>query len=71
VGHNYTEEEGWATRGSTKSGVIRQRLTPIGTTKGRWIGSADDIEEARKLKGNATIAGWGTVLVLEGDSIVE
>jgi hypothetical protein len=47
------------------------KTTPDWNHQGKWIGSADDIEEARKLKGNATIAGWGTVLVLEGDSIVE
>jgi hypothetical protein len=31
----------------------------------------DDIEEAHKLKGNATLIGWGTVIILEGDSILE
>jgi hypothetical protein len=38
---------------------------------GRFIGSADEIEEARKLKENATLAGWGTILILDGDLVVE
>ena len=48
-----------------------EKTDPSWNDKGSWLGSADDIEEAHKLKGNATIAGWATVLVLDGDSIVE
>jgi len=47
------------------------KTDPDWEQKGRWIGSADDIEEARKLKSNATLIGWGIVIILEGDSIVE
>jgi hypothetical protein len=31
----------------------------------------DEVGEALKLKENAMIDGWGTVLILDGDSIVE
>jgi hypothetical protein len=37
----------------------------------RFIGSVDEVGEALKLKENAMIDGWGTVLILDGDSIVE
>jgi hypothetical protein len=44
---------------------------PDWNLKERWIGSADDIEEAREMKGNATLIGWVTVIIFEGDSVVE
>jgi hypothetical protein len=47
------------------------KTDPDWNHKGKWIGSADDIEEAREMKGNATLIGWVTVIIFEGDSVVE
>ncbi len=44
---------------------------PLWNSKGHFIGACESIDEARKLKDNATIAGWGTTLILDGSRIVE
>ena len=48
------------------------KTDPLWNTQGTWIGGAPTIEEARKLKENAVnFAEWPTVLILEGDVVVE
>ncbi|MGA3049698.1 MAG: hypothetical protein ABSD67_24050 [Terracidiphilus sp.] len=48
-----------------------EKSDPQWNHKGRFIGSTEGIEEARKLKESATTIGWGTVLILDGDLVVE
>ena len=48
-----------------------EKTDPTWNQKGRFIGDTDSLEEARKLKANAAIAGWDTVLIIEGSLVVE
>jgi len=47
------------------------KTDPDWNQKGQLIGSVDEIGDARKLKQNAVIVEWGTVVILDEDSIVE
>jgi len=48
-----------------------EKSDPLWNVKGKFIGSTDGLEDARKLTDNARIAGWGTVLILDGDLVVD
>jgi hypothetical protein len=47
------------------------KTDPDWNRKGRFIGSVDEIGDAHKLRDNAISVGWSTVLILDGDTIVE
>jgi hypothetical protein len=47
------------------------KTDPLWNQKGKFIGSADKIEEARKLQESAKVAGWRTVKIYQGDFIVD
>ena len=44
---------------------------PLWNLKGKFIGSVDDIEDARKLKNSALSTGFGIVRIYDGDFELE
>jgi len=51
--------------------VYPAKADPLWNYRGHFVGACETVDEARTLKNNAGIAGWGTVLILDGSRIVE
>ncbi|MGD0893277.1 MAG: hypothetical protein ABR923_17265 [Terracidiphilus sp.] len=47
------------------------KTDPDWSIKGKLVGSVDDIQDAHKMKNNAIAIGFDSVIILDGELIIE
>jgi hypothetical protein len=46
------------------------KTEPLWNYRGHFVGSTDNIDDAHALKKNVQLLGWGTVLIIESNSLI-